>query len=284
MAVLALTSAKGAPGVTTAALALTLTWPRPVLLAECDPAGDSSLLAGYLRGSVDASHGLLGLAIAHRHGDLPAAFWPQTLPLSDGGSDSDGRERWLLPGLSDAAQAPSAAGLWEPLAGLLTGLDADGIDVVVDAGRLGATHAPVPLLRAADLVLLVLRSSLPAVSAARARLGLLRDDLGTAVPAGSGRLGLLLIGPDRPYSAGEISAALGLPVLATLAWDPSSAEVFSTGAPPPRRYDTAPLTRSCALAVAALSQHLAAQRDPRQPEHVPAAAATRSVEAASAHA
>ena len=32
MTVIALTSARGAPGVTTAALALTAVWPRPVLL------------------------------------------------------------------------------------------------------------------------------------------------------------------------------------------------------------------------------------------------------------
>ena len=34
MAVLALTSAKGAPGVSTAALAMTLLWPRAALLAD----------------------------------------------------------------------------------------------------------------------------------------------------------------------------------------------------------------------------------------------------------
>src|SRR3982074_1468642 len=39
MALIAIASDKGAPGVTTAALALAAVWPRPVLLAECDPAG-----------------------------------------------------------------------------------------------------------------------------------------------------------------------------------------------------------------------------------------------------
>jgi len=58
MAVLALTSAKGAPGVSTAALAMTLLWPRPALLLEADPTGGSSVLAGYLRGTVDHSRGL----------------------------------------------------------------------------------------------------------------------------------------------------------------------------------------------------------------------------------
>ena len=39
MALIAIASDKGAPGVTTSALALAAVWPRPVLLAECDPSG-----------------------------------------------------------------------------------------------------------------------------------------------------------------------------------------------------------------------------------------------------
>ena len=42
---IALCSAKGAPGVTTSGLALTLSWPRGVVLAELDPAG-GDVLAG----------------------------------------------------------------------------------------------------------------------------------------------------------------------------------------------------------------------------------------------
>ena len=36
---IAVAADKGAPGVTTTAVALAAVWPRPVLLAECDPAG-----------------------------------------------------------------------------------------------------------------------------------------------------------------------------------------------------------------------------------------------------
>ena len=39
MALIVLAADKGAPGVTTAAVALGAVWPRPVLLAECDQAG-----------------------------------------------------------------------------------------------------------------------------------------------------------------------------------------------------------------------------------------------------
>ena len=276
MTILALTSAKGAPGVSTAALAMTLLWPRAALLAECDPAGGSSVLAGYLRGTVDHSRGLLALALAHRRDELEQALWSQTVPLTascpDSTSDgrSAGHERWLLPGLSDAAQAPSTSTLWGPLGSLLASLERAGTDVIVDAGQLGAAHAPTTLLRQADLVLLVMGTSLPAVAAARARLSVLRETLSpAATPDGAANgLGLLLVGDGRPYSAREITAALGLPVVASLAWDPASAEVLSAGAAPGRRFDTSPLLLSTRAAISASAQLIARRRDrlaPRAP-------------------
>ena len=63
---IALCSAKGAPGVTTSALALALSWPRPVILAELDPAG-GDVLAGYGRGELSAG-GLADLELAARCG------------------------------------------------------------------------------------------------------------------------------------------------------------------------------------------------------------------------
>ena len=56
MSLIALTSAKGSPGVTTAALAVALTWPlgspgSRVLLLDADMAG-GDIAAGYLRGAV----------------------------------------------------------------------------------------------------------------------------------------------------------------------------------------------------------------------------------------
>jgi len=289
MAVVALTSARGAPGVSTAGLAMTLLWPRAALLAECDPSGGSSVLAGYLRGTVDHSRGLLNLAVAHRHGELEQALWPQLVPLTQAAtahaSASDagtGRraaagtdERWLLPGLSDAAQAPSTAALWGPLSSLLASLERAGTDVVVDAGRLGAAHAPTALLRQADLVLLVTGASLPAVAAARARLAVLREDLAVTATGdpGASALRLLLVGEGRPYTAREISAALDVPVLASLAWDPASAEVLSTGAAPGRRFDASALVRSTRAAISAAGELIASRRDRFEP---PAGRRTRT--------
>ena len=287
MAVLALTSAKGAPGVSTAALAMTLLWPRAALLAECDPAGGSSVLAGYLRGTVEHSRGLLPLALAQRHEELEQALWSQTVPLTDTttpGTDAPGSDlagpggpgcRWLLPGLSDAAQAPSTAALWGPLGALLASLERAEVDVLVDAGRLGAAHAPTALLRQADLVLLVTGASLPAVAAARARLAVLREDLAVTATGdpGASALRLLLVGEGRPYTAREISAALDVPVLASLAWDPASAEVLSTGAAPGRRFDASALVRSTRAAISAAGELIASRRDRFEP---PAGRRTRT--------
>lgn len=263
MAVLALTSAKGAPGVSTAALAMTLLWPRPALLLEADPAGGSSVLAGYLRGTVDHSRGLLGLATAHRHDELEQALWSQIVRLAGDPVTASPADRWLLPGLSDAAQAPSTASLWGPLGSLLASLERAGIDVLIDAGRLGAAYAPIPLLRQADLVLLVLGTSLPAVAAVRARLSVLREQVAatpsTAVPVSG--LGLLLVGEGRPYTAREISGSLGLPVVASLSWDPASAEVLAAGAAPGRRFESSPLVRSIKGAINASQELIVSHRD-----------------------
>jgi hypothetical protein len=267
MTVLALTSARGAPGVSTAALAMTLLWPRAALLVEADPVGGSSVLAGYLRGTVEHSRGLLELALAHRHDQLAQTLWSQTVPLTPNTDPSPAQAdsaqpagpagsagRWLLPGLSDAMQAPSLSGLWGPFARLLAGLEHAGVDVIIDAGRLGAAHAPTTLLQQADLVLLVLGSSLPAVAAARARVAALRAELlatGATADVGLAGVGLLLVGEGRPYTGREIAASLGLPVVAALAWDPASAEVLAAGAEPGRRFDTSPLIRSTRGAIAA---------------------------------
>ena len=63
MAVIALTSASGSPGVTTTAFGMALLWPRPVLLLEADPTGGSGLLAGYFRGTREYVGGLIELAL-----------------------------------------------------------------------------------------------------------------------------------------------------------------------------------------------------------------------------
>lgn len=118
MAIIALVSAKGSPGVTTTALACALTWHRRLVLAECDPSG-GSVLAGYLGGALDGPRGIGELAVGElRDGSLESAFWSQLVDL-----DAPRRERLLLPGVVDPAQAGSVTPLWHRFADFFLDLE-----------------------------------------------------------------------------------------------------------------------------------------------------------------
>lgn len=255
MGLIGLTSTRGAPGVTTTALGLALAWHRPVLLVEADVAAGSAVLAGYLRGTVAHERGLRDIAAAIGMGDpLDEAVNAALIEVPGG------RVR-LLPGLANASQAPVAAAVWEPLAGHLRGLDAAGMDVIVDLGRWGARHGPEQLSLAVDLMLLVTTSDLPGIHAARGWVPVLRAELDT-LGRGADALRAIVVGPGRPYSTREVATALDLPVLGELAWDPRTAATLSHGEPPPRAADRAPLTRALAVlagaAATALTQRTAA--------------------------
>lgn len=98
MALVALVSAKGSPGVTTTALAMTLTWPKPAIAAECDPAG-GDVLASYIRGTVPAKPGLLGAASTLGQDRATGDLSETLLALDAHGTRS------VLPGVIDPAQA-----------------------------------------------------------------------------------------------------------------------------------------------------------------------------------
>lgn len=259
MTVVVLVSAAGSPGVTTSAVGLALTWPRPVVLVEADPTGGSAVLAGYFRGSTAPAGGLLDLVWADREGRLGEALAPLLMLVP-------GSTVRFLPGVRSHGQGCSLGGLWPPLSAVLHGLEALGQDVIVDAGRLGLEGWPEPLVAAADVTLLTVRSDLVSLAAARSWADTLR---GSAEVAGSvAGLGLLLVGQGRPYQAREILAVLQLPVTATLAWDEQAAAVFARGAAPPRRFDRSPLTRSLRVARTAVETQVAARRSTVQPATV----------------
>ncbi len=90
-------------------------------------------------------------------------------------------------------------------------LETTGQDVIVDAGRLGLHGSPEPLLDAADLALLVSRTTLPHLSALRSWAeAFQRPALDWHQSA------VLLIGEGQPYNARDVTAAVNLPVLASL--------------------------------------------------------------------
>ncbi|RAJ46124.1 hypothetical protein K353_00499 [Kitasatospora sp. SolWspMP-SS2h] len=226
MTVVAVLGGPGAPGATSSALALLLSWPlrpgRRVLLVECDPDG-GAVLAGALEGRVEAVYGLRNLAVADRRGLLAETLWEQLLDVSPQGTG----ERLLLPGLTDPTQAPGLAYTWEPLVEALHALEPQGYDVLLDLGRSGANGAMAVLPRRADVVAATVRTTLRGLSAARPRIAALREDLDTH-GAGADGLGLLLVA-EGPYPENEVARQFQLPVLGTLAHAPRTARVLSDG-------------------------------------------------------
>ncbi|MET4079863.1 hypothetical protein [Janibacter sp. UYMM211] len=251
MAVITLFSAAGAPGVTTTALGLALAWQRPVYLVDADATGSPAVLAGYLQGQAAHDRGLVELAVANRVGNLNAAI--ATVAMEIPGSPVS-----FVPGIRSHQQAASLVNLWEPLTGVLRGMEQRGTDVVVDAGRIGVAHSAQPLVRSADLSLLVVRSDLPAVAGARSWAKAVREQL---LSTGSEEsLGLVVVGSGRPYSAREIRKVLGLPVVAEIAWAPEDALVLSTGAQPGKKYASGAFQRSLAAAVSSAQGVIATNR------------------------
>ncbi|OLT30527.1 hypothetical protein BJF79_38805 [Actinomadura sp. CNU-125] len=180
MAVIALAADKGAPGVTTAAVALGAVWPRPVLVAECDQAGgDLVYRLPAAEGSGDGgilnpSRGLLSLAATARRGLRPDQIAEHCQRLV-GGLD-------VLVGLTNAEQAQAMTWLWGPLGRAFAGLDP--VDVIVDCGRLGAGSPLTDLLREADFVVLLTRAPLEQVAHLRERVSVLSGELRGGPPVG----------------------------------------------------------------------------------------------------
>lgn len=246
MAVVALASASGSPGVTTTALGMALLWPRPVLLVEADPTGGSGLLAGYFRGTTEYDAGMIELALTSTSiGDA----------LADVARPIEGTQVSYVAGTRSHTQAGALRDLWPLLAEALADLESTGQDVIVDAGRLGLAGSPEALLDAADLALLVSRTTLPALSALRSWAeSMQRPALDWH------QAGVLLVGEGQPYSAREVSTVVNLPVVASLAEDPESAAVFFRGATPPRKFETGALARSLHAAIAAIHSTITRRR------------------------
>jgi hypothetical protein len=151
MSLIVIAADKGAPGVTTTALALAAVWPKPVLLAECDPSGGDLVyrFPAAHGGSLDPRRGLLTLAVAARRGLQPGHLWEHTQKMS-GGLD-------VLTGVINAEQGAGLGALWGPLGELFAALS--GGDVIADCGRLGPDGPQYDLLAQASVVVLVTRPS-----------------------------------------------------------------------------------------------------------------------------
>jgi len=258
MALIVMCSAHGSPGVTTMALACALTWPRDVVLVDADREPGQAVLAGFLQGTDPDGRGLAALAQAHRDGfDVLDELGRQTLPLSD---QATGPTRGFIPGFTHPGSAALFDSVWLPLADALTQLGRMGIDALVDAGRIGCDGLPRPWHALADRVMVLTGSSLPDLAAVALAVPSLRERHARA--AGFGQLGLVVVGPGRPYSMREISSQFELPVWAGLPCAPKDAAALAQGAP--RQLDRLlerPLLRAARAFASAVSADLGAQSE-----------------------
>jgi hypothetical protein len=224
MALIAVAADKGAPGVTTTALSLAAVWPRPVLLAECDPAGGDLVyrLPAADGGRLDQRRGLLSLAVAARRGLQPQQTWEHVQKLN-GGLD-------VLTGVTNADQGAGLNLLWGPVGRVLAG-NAQA-DVIADCGRLGVDGPHYDLLAEASLIVLVTRASLGEVVRLRDRAATIAAGLRKRNRPGQ-QSDVVVIGDYRHFrtSLAEVGEALGqvsapARVVGGLADDPKGAELL----------------------------------------------------------
>lgn len=223
VATVTLMSAKGSPGVSSLTIGLALAWPvsnpgRSVLAVDADPAG-GDFAAGILGGALPAGSGMIPLATA-RGMDPAEAVSSAAVHLREDGSAR------LIAGVPDSSRAGALVLAWDRLVAARPGLDESRTDLLVDAGRVDLARAPSPWVVEADLSLLVVRPTLPAVTAAhRFVLGWTKLAEGRRTPP----LELVIVDAPSPYRPGEVAAAVGVPCRAVVPFDPPRARAHSEG-------------------------------------------------------
>ena len=224
MALVAVAADKGAPGVSTASLALAAVWPRPVLLAEADPAGGDLVyrLPAADGGRLDPRRGLLSLAVAARRGIHPHQVWEHTQKLY-GGVD-------VLTGVANAEQAGGLQLLWGKIGQVLAAIPQ--LDVVADCGRLGMDGPFYDMLGHASSVVLVARPNLEGVVRLRDRVAVVAAALAKRGQPGA-ILNVVIVADYKQFrqATAEVGAALeqgNVPgrVVGGLAYEPKSAEML----------------------------------------------------------
>jgi hypothetical protein len=223
MALIAVAADKGAPGVTTTSVALAAVWPRPVLLAECDPAGGDLVyrLPSAEGSRLDPRRGLISMAVAARHGLQPGQVWEHAQKLR-GGLD-------VLVGVTNSEQGSGLELIWGQIGAALAAMP--DADVIADCGRLGADGRFYDLVARADAVVLITRASLADMVRIRDRVAVV--DAGIRRRHGPGRACVVVMADYKHFSAalGEVKQVLGnavpAPIIGGVAYEPKSAELLS---------------------------------------------------------
>jgi MinD-like ATPase involved in chromosome partitioning or flagellar assembly len=202
MAVIALVSAKGSPGVTTTAAAVAAAAVNrgdAALLVELDPSGcDAAMLCDRA-----GEAALVSLAEELRRG-APSGdtVWAHTVEVPPGVSAVVGP-----PGAIEASGVLGSLGdRWLPA------LRGSAPTVVVDAGRWEPRAPTARRIAGADVVGVVCRATAPSVEHSRRLVDAVRGTARCPVA-------VVVVGA-RPYPGDEIAAALDAPLAGVVAWDP----------------------------------------------------------------
>lgn len=221
MALIAVAADKGAPGVTTASVVLAAVWPRPVVLAECDPAGGDLVYRFPAAGGgrLDPQRGLLSLAVAARRGMTPQQVTEHMQTLRGG--------LHVLTGVTTAEQGAGLEPLWGPVGTALSQLP--GTDVIADCGRLGVDGPYYDLLAQASAIVLITRRNLAEVVRLRERIPAVTMALAKRDRVASSVLVVVIADHKGFHTAlGEVGQALGhgkgrTSVIGGLAYEPRTA-------------------------------------------------------------
>ena len=227
MALIAFASAKGSPGVSVTVAGLSRLWPRPVVVADLDPAGgDTGLRYRAANGDpLDQTVGLLSLGAAVRAG--------QGAALEDHLQTTAGGMRTLV-GVTNPSQVLGLGPAWQHVALALR--RAPGYDVLADCGRLTPGSPTMAVVDQADALVLLSGGELEDVAHLRERLRGLQASLhlGSIDATPTGIAVRTSLNDSRAVTdAEQLLASAGLPVraLGVVAEDSKAADVLRTEAP-----------------------------------------------------
>ena len=253
---------KGAPGVTTAALALGMVWPTDRVVLEADPSGAD--LPFRLRvpggGRLAPQCSVTELANGARMGSAePVSAYAQDTTLGVA----------VVPGALGPETFRGTGNLWPRIAALAAAWPGT---VIADLGRVQPGHPALPLARLAVGMVLLGRPTPADLFRLRARVGELAASLGDPSRARS-PLAVVMVCPAREHgrvvvdvTAMLTAARIPVPVAGCLAWDPPAAAALQAGELPgrARRRGLIASARSVAQALFGLWPELSADAG-RQP-------------------
>lgn len=247
MAVITFTSFAGSPGVSTAALAFAVNWPRPVILFEAETASVTSVMAGFFRSNLSPTAGGLDkVAVAYSRNVLT---WEDLINPERGLSIAvhelppvdqmpipalpPGHRLWVVPGFFHLNIVEGVKGLWSRFPHLFRALSEAGIDVIVDLGRIARADIRLPILDQADRVIVCAASTMVDLNRLYRRIEL--PDLAERLEGGRAEKYRLLLTESRAeaVSSSEFAEHV-MPVLARVPFDPDGAATFSLGKPDTR--------------------------------------------------